>query len=120
MQVLVDTSVWIDHLKKGEPRLVDLLKQNRVLMHPFVMGELACGNLKNRQAIMILLGDLPSAVVASDKEVMGFIEHHSLMGLGIGYVDAHLLAATMLNNSACIWSRDRSLAEQAARLGIGI
>lgn len=118
MQVLVDTSVWIDHLKKGENRLVDLLEHNRVLMHPFVIGELACGNLKNRQELLGLLGDLPVAVLASDDEVMAFIENHSLMGQGIGYIDAHLLAATRLNAEACLWTRDHSLEKQANRLSI--
>lgn len=120
MLVLVDTSVWIDHLKKGNNRLADLLKHNRVLMHPFVIGELACGNLKNRQELLRLLGDLPAAVRASDDEVLAFIENHSLMGLGIGYIDAHLLAATSLNAETCLWTRDRSLERQAIRLSIAV
>ena len=118
MQVLVDSSVWIDHLKKGDPRLIDLLQHNRVLMHPFVRGELACGNLKNRQELLGLLGDLPVAVLAGDDEVMAFIENHSLMGQGIGYIDAHLLAATRLSGEACLWTRDHSLEKQAIRLNM--
>jgi predicted nucleic acid-binding protein len=118
MMVLVDTSVWIDHLSKGDNRLVDLLEHNRVLMHPFILGELACGNLKNRQELLGLLGDLPDAVVASDEEVLAFIENHSLIGQGIGYIDAHLLAATHLNAETSLWTRDQSLEQQANRLKI--
>lgn len=118
MRVLADTSVWIDHLKKGEARLAELLEHNRVLMHPFVLGELACGNLKNRQKLLGLLDDLPFAVVASDDEVLSFIENHSLMGQGIGYIDAHLLAAARLNAEACLWTRDRGLEKQAIRLSV--
>ena len=118
MQVLVDTSVWIDHLRRGDRRLADLLDRNNVLMHPFVLGELACGNLKNREQLLGLLGGLPAAMVASDREVLSFISSHSLMGKGIGYLDAHLLAATRLNAGARLWTRDQSLERQAVRLSI--
>ena len=120
MQVLVDTSVWIDHLRKSDNRLVDLLEHNRVLIHPFVVGELACGKLKNRQELLGLLGDLPAAVLASDDEVITFIDNHSLMGQGIGYIDAHLLAATKLNAETCLWTRDRNLDKQASRMSIAV
>lgn len=118
MMVLVDTSVWIDHLSRGDRRLVDLLNHNRVMMHPFVLGELACGNMKNRKVLMSLLGDLPAGVVARDEEVLAFIETHALMGQGIGYIDAHLLAATCLNAETRLWTRDQSLEKQAIRLDI--
>ena len=108
--VLVDTSVWVDHLRKGDPRLVELLERNQVLMHPSIRGELACGNLNNRSVVLAMLSDLPAAVVASDDEVMGLIERHRLMGRGIGYVDVQLLAATALNAPASLWTRDRALA----------
>lgn len=91
--ILVDTSVWIDHLRAGDEGLIALLSGNQVLTHPFVIGELACGNLANRREVLRLLGDLPKAPVATHAEVLFFIEQHALMGRGIGYVDAHLIAA---------------------------
>lgn len=91
--ILVDSSIWIDHLRAGEPVLVELLNAGRVLTHPFVIGELACGNLKNRKGVLSLLQDLPAAPVATDEEVLFFIEKRGLMGKGIGYVDAHLPAS---------------------------
>lgn len=114
--VLVDTSIWIDHFRKGEPSLIRLLEQNRVLMHPFVRGELACGNLKSRIGILSMLNDLPAAIVASDQEVMKFIERHHLFGVGLGYVDVHLLAATALTGTARLWTLDRALLAVAAKL----
>ena len=107
--ILVDSSVWIDHLRTGESALVELLNTGRVLAHPFVIGELACGNLKNRTAVLSLLQDLPAAPVATDDEVLFFIERHSLMGRGIGYIDAHLLAAVSLAGTGCVWTRDKRL-----------
>ncbi len=107
--ILADTSVWIDHLRIGEPRLVELLNTGRVLAHPFVIGELACGNLKNRQEIVPLLQDLPAIPVATDDEVLYFIDRHRLMGKGIGYLDAHLLSAVSLSGSGRLWSRDKRL-----------
>lgn len=107
--ILVDSSVWVDHLRAGEPPLVELLNSNRVLAHPFVVGELACGNLKNRKVVLSLLQDLPTLPVAADDEVLFLIEKHGLMGRGIGYVDAHLLAAVMLDGTAQLWTRDKRL-----------
>ena len=107
--ILVDSSVWIDHLRAGEPGLVELLNSNNVLSHPFVVGELACGNLKNRKMVLSLLQDLPTIQVATDDEVLFFVERHELMGRGIGYVDAHLLAAVMLEGTAKLWTRDKRL-----------
>ena len=118
--MLVDTSVWIDHLRVGDPLLVDLLGRREVLMHPFIRGELACGNLRNRQVILSLLHDLPASAVAGDDEVMTFIERHSLMGKGIGYVDAHLLAAVALSAPARLWTLDRALASIAKRLHVSM
>ena len=91
--ILVDTSVWVDHLRAGEQGLEELLQHGRVLMHPFVIGELACGNLQNREMVLMLLHELPRAPVATDEEALLFIDRHRLYGLGIGYIDAHLLAS---------------------------
>jgi len=114
--ILVDTSVWIDHLRSGEPALATALEGGRVLMHPFVLGELACGNLKNRSEVLWLLRDLPAAPTATDPEALVLIERRALMGRGIGYIDVHLLASTVLEGVARLWTRDRRLAETAAEL----
>ncbi len=116
--ILVDTSVWIDHLRAGDAGLGVFLNSNRVLMHPFVLGELACGNLRNRDEVLALLGDLPRSAVATDDEVLFFIERHALMGRGIGYVDAHLLAAVALAGSARLWTRDKRLRTVADSLAL--
>jgi hypothetical protein len=115
--ILVDTSVWIAHLNAGDPLLADLLEQGEVLMHPSVLGELACGNLRNRRQLLGFMQDLPQAVAASDDEVLRFIDNHQLMGKGIGYVDAQLLASVALSGLQCLWTRDRRLAEAARSLG---
>lgn len=98
--VLVDSSVWIDHFRKTEPLLVELLQSNSVLMHPFVRGELALGNLPQRQNILGLLDNLPQAPVTFADEISPFIEKHALFGLGIGFVDVHLLASVKLAKNA--------------------
>jgi hypothetical protein len=116
--ILVDTSVWIDHLRDGDATLAELLNGSQVLMHPFILGELACGNLRNRDEVLALLKDLPRAAVATDEEVLFFIERHALMGRGIGYVDAHLLAAAALGNATRLWTRDRRLRTQADALAL--
>ena len=115
--ILVDTSVWVDHLRRGDPGLVDLLERSAVVMHPFVVGEIACGNLRDRNAIIELLQDLPAAVVADGNEVLHFIERHTLYGKGIGYVDVHLLASVALTVGTRVWTRDLKLRQVAARLG---
>lgn len=117
--ILVDTSVWVDHFRKGEPRLSSELERGVVFMHPFVLGELACGHLRNRGEVLRLLRQLPAAPVASDEEALGFIEDRGLMGRGIGYVDVHLLAATALAGDLRLWSRDRRLADVAGDMGLG-
>jgi len=116
--ILVDTSIWIDHLRSGDQRLVQLLERAEVLVHPFVIGELACGALRNRMQVLRLLSQLPRIVEASDPEVLHVIERHALSGRGIGYVDAHLLAAVLLASPAQIWTRDRRLREQAERMEV--
>jgi hypothetical protein len=115
--ILVDTSVWVDHLRRGDPGLVDLLERSIVIVHPFVVGEIACGNLHNREAILELLQDLPAAAVAEGDEVLRFIESHVLHGKGIGYVDVHLLASVALTEGARIWTRDKKLRLVAQMMG---
>ena len=115
--VLVDTSVWIQHFRKGERALADLLSDGLVLMHPFVAGELACGNLRNRSAILTDLRALPSATLALDAEVERLIEDRKLWGKGLGWVDAHLLASALLSHCA-FWTLDKKLAAIAAKLGV--
>jgi len=115
--VLVDTSVWVDHLRGGDHRLEALLEAGGVFIHPFVVGELACGNLRNRSNLLSLLRQLPEARQATHREVLLFIENRKLMGWGIGYVDVHLLAATALTESARLWTRDERLGALTAELG---
>jgi predicted nucleic acid-binding protein len=115
--ILVDTSVWVDHLRRGDPGLVDLLERSIVMMHPFVVGEIACGTLHNRESILELLQDLPNAAMAEDNEVLRFIESHVLHGKGIGYVDVHLLASVALTEGARIWTRDKKLRLVAQMIG---
>jgi len=114
--ILVDSSVWIDHLRHGEAELVAALHQSQIMVHPFVLGELACGNLKNRSQILSLLESLPMATMASDAEVRVFIDQHALMGRGIGYVDVHLCASARLSG-AQLWTRDKRLHALACELG---
>lgn len=107
--ILVDTSVWIDHLRASEPVLVGLLNTGHVLVHPFIVGELACGQLQNRAEILALLQELSAAPVATHEEVLFFIERHRVMGRGIGYIDAHLLSAVSLTGAGQLWTRDKRL-----------
>jgi predicted nucleic acid-binding protein len=115
--ILVDTSVWVDHLRARNPALVRLLDAVEVLGHPFVLGELALGSLRQRELVLTALGDLPQASIATEPEVLAFIDTQRLYGFGIGYVDAHLLAAVRLTAGASLWTRDRRLHEAAVRLG---
>lgn len=117
--ILVDTSVWVDHLRKGDTELAALLTAGNVLAHPFVIGELALGQLKQRETVLSALRNLPQANIASDAEVMQFIEQHALAGLGIGFVDAHLLASARLTAESIFWTRDKRLRSIAERLGLG-
>ncbi len=117
--ILVDTSVWIDHLRTGDPKLASLLQNGHVLSHPWVIGELALGHLTRRGEILGLLLNLPQAQRATDTEVLAMIEKNHLFGLGIGYGDAHLLAATALTAESGLWTHDQRLASVAVRLGLG-
>ena len=118
MMVLVDTSVWIDHFRKHDTVLADLLIKNNVLTHPFVRGELALGNLRQRDSILNLLDNLPQAIVVYAEEINFFIEKNALFGLGIGLIDAHLLASTQISENTKLWTRDRKLMAAAMQLNI--
>jgi predicted nucleic acid-binding protein len=118
--ILVDTSVWVDHLRSAQKVLVALLDKGMVLAHPFVIGELALGNLRQREVVLDALSDLPRASVATDVEVLHFIDRHALFGRGIGYVDAHLLAAVRLTAGAELWTKDRRLHGVAVELGLAM
>lgn len=115
--MLVDTSVWVDHLRGRNARLGGLLRDGLVLVHPFVLGELSLGRLKRRSEILALLGELPRAKSASHDEVLAFVDRHDLAGKGIGWVDVHLLAAAALSGVA-LWTLDRRLATAARRLAL--
>jgi predicted nucleic acid-binding protein len=110
--ILVDTSVWIEHLRAGQAELAALLNEGVVLTHPFVIGELACGSLRHRARILADLAALPAAVTATDAEVLRFVEEHKLHGLGIGWIDAHLLASALITNCR-FWTLDRRLERSA-------
>jgi predicted nucleic acid-binding protein len=116
--ILVDTSVWIDHLRKNEMGLRRLLGMGRVLSHPFVIGELAMGSFKRRNLLLIELEDLPGAKIAEHGEVLHFVSEHTLFGSRIGYIDAHLLAAARLVPGTLIWTRDKRLLEVASKLSL--
>jgi len=116
--ILVDSSVWVAHLRSDDRTLVRLLENAQVLVHPFVIGELALGNIRQRSNLLDRLQDLPRASVASDRDVLRFIERHELFGRGIGYVDVHLLAAVRLTLNSSIWTRDKGLLTVANHLGV--
>ena len=116
--ILVDTAIWVDHLRVGDADLVALLENRRVLGHPWVAGELALGQLSAREELLSLLADLPQAQVAGDREVMTLIERRQLFRRGIGYVDAQLLGATLLTEGARLWTRDERLTAVAEDLSI--
>jgi predicted nucleic acid-binding protein len=115
--ILVDTSLWVDHLRSSSRDLVAALTDGEVLGHPHVTGELACGNLRNRTAILRLLRDLPRAVVATEEEALRCIERHRLHGRGLGWTDVHLLASALLT-PARLWTLDAALAREARRCGV--
>ena len=116
--ILADTSVWVDHLRKYDETFAALLDAGTVLAHAFVIGEIALGYLQQREIVLDALSSLPQAGVATDKEALFFIDRHALFGRGIGYVDAHLLAAVQLMPGTELWTRDRWLREVAVQLGL--
>ena len=116
--MLVDTSVWVDHLRRRNETLVEILEQAQVWIHPFVIGELACGNLASRAVLLDLLAELPHLPMVSHTEVLSFIEARRLMGRGLGWIDVHLLASATLAKLP-FWTVDRQLAAVAHELGVG-
>jgi len=118
--ILVDTSVWVDHLRRGETQLAELLERSVVVMHPFVVGEIACGSLADRSVILELLQELPTVVVADDDDARGFIERHGLYRKGIGFVDVHLLASVAPTHGARLGKRDKRLHSVAADLDLAM
>ncbi len=115
--VLVDTSVWVFHLRDGNVGLEKLLNNGKVACHPFILGELACGNLKNRDEILTYLQSLPMAILAEDEEVLEFIQNHQLMGRGLGYIDIHLIASAVLTDLP-LWTLDKTLDRFTKKIGI--
>jgi predicted nucleic acid-binding protein len=116
--ILVDSSVWIDHFRHAEPRLEALLEHELVALHPFVLGELACGNMHKRTETIGYLEHLPAASVASEEEVRHLLESRRFWGSGLGWVDMHLLASAIIGEMK-LWTANRGMATAAARLGIG-
>ncbi len=116
-RILVDTSVWVGHLRRVNRRLEQLLFDDEVLVHPFVTGEIACGNLLNREETLDLLSRLPATTEAAHQEVMVLVESRHLFGRGIGWIDSHLLASALLSDAG-LWTDDRRLAAVAADLGL--
>jgi predicted nucleic acid-binding protein len=114
--ILVDSSVWVDHLRKNEAGMRRLLGGGQVFSHPFVVGELAMGSFNRRDLLLKELSDLPQAKLAEDGEVLHFVSRHALFGLGIGYIDAHLLASVRLMPGTLLWTRDKRLLEIASNL----
>ncbi len=116
--ILPDTSIWIEHVDRGNPVLAMQLAADTILGHPYVIGELALGNLRRRAAVLADLSRLRQPVLASHSEVMDLIERHALNGLGIGYVDTHLLASTLLTPGISLWTRDKRLYAIAKRMNL--
>jgi len=116
--ILVDTSVWVDHLRSADDVLAHLLNAGQVVMHPFIVGELALGSLRRRDLILQTLQDLQQVDVATQQEVLHFIGRYGLFGRGIGYVDAHLLASIRLTAGVSLWTRDKRLLAVAEPLGL--
>ncbi len=116
--ILVDTSVWVHHFRERNSMLTELLERGAALTHPFVIGELALGNLRHRELVLRMLSQLPAANVATNAEVLRFIEQNSLFGRGVGYVDVHLLAANTLTAGSQLWTLDKRLNEVAVQLGM--
>jgi hypothetical protein len=118
--ILADTSIWIDHLNRSDATMEVRLQRGQISIHPFVRGEIALGNLRQRDLVLGLLADLPRTLVANDDEVLAIIGRHRLHGCGIGYVDAHLLAATLLSPDTELWTRDLKLHAAAAAAGVAV
>lgn len=115
--VLVDTSVWVKHLREGDHNLIALLEQGTVACHPFIIGELACGGIKNRKEILGLLNDLPSADIVDHAEIMEFIERRQIMNTGLGYIDVHLLGSALVSEIP-LWTFDKALQKVSSLLSM--
>jgi len=115
--ILIDTSVWIKHLRESDKNLIRLLEQGLVACHPFIIGELACGGIKNRYEIISLLNDLPSTDILDHHDIMEFIEYRKIMNKGIGYVDVHLLGSALVSETH-LWTFDKALRKIANKLSI--
>jgi predicted nucleic acid-binding protein len=115
--ILVDTSVWVDHLRNGNAQLKGWLNNNEVIVHPFVIGELACGSIRNRSEVLSLLSELPEAIVANHHEVLTFVENNKLFATGIGWIDAHLIASALLSKSK-LMTLGKPLSKIASALGL--
>jgi predicted nucleic acid-binding protein len=116
--ILADTAIWVDHLHQGDDRLEALLDADLIVIHPHVIGEIAVGSLRNRMTVLNGLRHLPQVMMADEEEVLGLINQKPLFNVGIGYVDAHLLAAALLTPGIRVWTRDRRMGEAAERLGV--
>lgn len=116
--ILVDTSVWVDHLRRGDAALAVILEANEAAIHDFIIGEIACGHLRARQQILGLLSSLPRMAAATEEETLYFLEHQQLFGRGLGYIDVHLLVATRLHAGTSLWTRDKKLRAIATELNL--
>ncbi|AGS25819.1 type II toxin-antitoxin system VapC family toxin [Rhizobium etli] len=118
--ILVDTSIWIDHFRHRDAELSKIIEEDRLLCHPFVIGELALGSLRDRDAVMAFLAAQREAFIATHDEVMTMIDRHLIFSMGIGYTDAHLLASTLLDRRSTLWTRDKRLAAAAQKAGASL
>lgn len=118
--ILVDTSIWIDHFRYGDAELRKIITDDRLLCHPFVVGELALGSLRERDAVLAFLAAQREAMIATHAEVMTIIDRHSIFSMGIGYTDAHLLTSTLLDQRSSLWTRDKRLASAAQKVGAAL
>lgn len=116
--ILVDSSVWVDHFRNPNPRLVQFLSATEVLSHAFIVGELAVGSLRPQHPVIRAMQKMPQAIVASDVEFLTFLAHHQLAGHGLSFVDVHLLIATQLTPDAKLWTRDNKLQDWAKKLAL--
>jgi predicted nucleic acid-binding protein len=118
--ILVDTTIWIDHFRYGDAELRKIINDDRLLCHPFVVGELALGSLRERDAVLAFLAAQREAMIATHAEVMTIIDRHSIFSMGIGYTDAHLLTSTLLDQRSSLWTRDKRLAAAAKKIGVAL
>ena len=118
--ILVDSSIWIDHFRHGDLDLTKIIGDDLLLCHPFVIGELALGSLRDRDAVLAFLAAQREAIVATHAEVMTIIDRYSVFSMGIGYTDAHLLTSTLLDRRSSLWTRDKRLAAAAQKVGAAL